>query len=148
MPRITKYDRIISKLFNTYDDGESSFAFPRSAIAEAAAELDLAAPKNLGDVIYTYRSRRDLPEDIQQRAENGREWIIRTVGTGQYEFVQVRWGGAQPSLSLAETRIPDSTPALIDLYRQSDEQAGPFDCLRNKLVNQSTAPSPSGRGLG
>ena len=26
--------------------------------------------------------------------------------------------------------------------------SGSFDCLNNKLVNQSTAPSPSGRGLG
>ncbi len=138
MPRITKYDRIISRVFATYDSGGASFTFPRTAIAEAADELDLAAPKNLGDVIYTYRSRRDLPEEIQQRAETGREWIIRTVGTAQYEFVQVRWGGAQPSLSLAETRIPDSTPALIERYRQSDEQALLAIIRYNRLVDVFT----------
>ena len=123
MPQITIYDRIISQVFTTYDSGGESVTFPRTAIAEAAEALGLRVPKNLGDVVYTYRSRRDLPEDIKQRAATGREWIIHSVGTSQYEFVQLRWAGWQPSPSLAETRIPDSTPALIELYKQSDEQA-------------------------
>ena len=138
MPRITKYDRIISQVFRTYDDGAASFTFPRIAIAEAADAQGLSAPKNVGDVIYTYRSRRDLPAEIQQRAEAGREWIIRTVGTAQYEFVQVRWGGAQPSQSLAETLIPDSTPALIEKYRQSDEQALLAIIRYNRLIDVFT----------
>ena len=138
MPRITKYDRIISQIFRTYDDGTASFTFPRTAIAEAADAQGLSAPKNVGDVIYTYRSRRDLPAEIQQRAEAGREWIIRTVGTAQYEFIQVRWGGAQPSQSLAETLIPDSTPALIEKYRQSDEQALLAIIRYNRLIDVFT----------
>ena len=138
MPRITKYDRIISKVFANHDDGGASFTFPRDAIVDAAHELGERPPKNLGDVIYTYRSRRDLPEDIQQRAETGREWIIRSVGTSQYQFAQVRWGGALPSPDLSETRIPDSTPALIEKYRQSDEQALLAIIRYNRLIDVFT----------
>lgn len=135
MPRITKYDRIISEVFRTHFDGTASFEFARSSIAEAAIGLGLSPPKNLGDVVYTYRSRRDLPEQIQRTTTVGRDWIIRSVGMARYEFVQVRWGGAQPSPSLAETLIPDSTPALIELYRQSDEQALLSTLRYNRLVD-------------
>jgi hypothetical protein len=138
MPRITNYDRIISQIFKSYDDGTESFVFPRTAIAEAADAANVSLPKNVGDVIYTFRARRDLPAEIRERAGVGREWIIRSVGVAQYEFIQVRWGGAQPSASLAETKIPDSTPALIEKYSQSDEQALLAVIRYNRLIDVFT----------
>lgn len=135
MPKPTKYDRIITRIFERYHQGQESFEFPRTAIAEAAQELNEKVPSNLGDVIYTFRARRELPQSIKWAAEPDREWIIRSVGTSRYQFAQVRWSGVEPNQSLAETRIPNSTPALIELYKQSDEQALLAIIRYNRLVD-------------
>ena len=61
--------------------------FVRDEITEAAAALNLPLPKNLGDVIYTFRYRAPLPESILATAPDGRTWIIEPAGIGRYRFI-------------------------------------------------------------
>lgn len=120
----TKYEQIIAHIFSErYDGGGAGFSFPRAAINDAADALDLARVSNVGDVIYTFRSRRQLPDSIRATAPAPKEWIIRTTASGQYRFELIANARFPVTPHLAETRIPDGTPALIQLYRQSDEQA-------------------------
>lgn len=124
MTTLTRYERIITHIFSQrYDGSGSGFSFPRNAINEAAESLGLRRISNVGDVIYTFRSRKQLPEPIRATAPAPREWIIRTTASGQYRFELIANARFPVTPHLAETRIPNGTPALIQLYRQSDEQA-------------------------
>lgn len=42
--------------------------------------LVFLSPRNLGDVLYTFRYRRALPEAISATAPDGKEWTIRGAG--------------------------------------------------------------------
>ena len=130
------YSRIIEHVFKAhYQTGISSFTFQRTEISTAATDLGLPVPSNVGDVIYTFRSRRTLPDEIILTAPENSEWVIRSVGSGEYEFALVPQGMFTPNRALAEVLIPDSTPALVDLYRQSDEQALLAIIRYNRLID-------------
>ena len=132
----TKYERIIAHIFSEhYAAGGSGFSFPRAAINEAADALGLTRVSNVGDVIYTFRSRKSLPDSIRSTASEGHEWTIRTTATGQYRFDLIENATFPVNPLMAETLIPDSTPALIQLYRQSDEQALLAIIRYNRLVD-------------
>ena len=132
----TKYEQIIAHIFHEhFDNAASGFEFPRSAIQEAANELNLGRVSNVGDAIYTFRSRKPLPDSIRATATGDREWVIRTVATGTYRFDLLENATFPINPRLAETLIPDSTPALIQLYSQSDEQALLAIIRYNRLVD-------------
>lgn len=133
------YELIIQHIFDQhYEAGVDGFAFHRDEIGDAARTLGVDAPRNLGDLIYTYRSRRELPSPIRDRAPQGQEWVIRAEGRGRYRFELVDGSAFTPSAHLARTLIPDSTPALINMYRQSDEQALLAIIRYNRLVDVFT----------
>ncbi len=67
------YSSIMLKIFKEhFSPGVDSFVFDREEISEAAGELDIPVPKNLGDVVYSFRYRNDLPKDITSAATEGR----------------------------------------------------------------------------
>ena len=135
----TKYEQIIAHIFSERHDGSGDgFAFPRAAINEAADALGLRRVSNVGDVLYTFRSRKPLPQSIRATAPGSSEWIIRTTATGQYRFDLIEHARFPVTPHLAETRIPDSTPALIHLYKQSDEQALLAIIRYNRLIDVFT----------
>jgi len=101
----------------------SEVAFERADIVEAARKLDISLPKNLGDVVYSFRYRVDLPERILQEAPPGKEWIIRPAGRAQYKFALSASATIAPRDTLSITKIPRSTPGLIERYALNDEQA-------------------------
>ena len=80
-------------------------------------------PKNLGDVLYSFRYRVPLPDSILRKAPQGFEWIIRAAGRARYKFVLSTRSAIIPSKILAETKIPDATPGVISKYKLNDEQA-------------------------
>ena len=136
MPGPTKYEQIIERIFfDRFDGAANGFEFPRSALNDAADALNLSRVSNVADVLYTFRSRKELPGSIRETAEPGREWIIGTTATGQYRFDQVENVSFNVSRQLAAISIPDSTPALIQLYRQSDEQALLAILRYNRLID-------------
>ena len=76
-----RYAQIIEKVFlKYYQEGTSKVSFERSDLIQAASELKIKTPKNIGDILYSFRYRTPLPESILEKAPEGYEWIIRPVG--------------------------------------------------------------------
>ena len=64
-PLANRYTKIIEKVFfKYYRVGASEVEFEREEIIRVAKELKILLPKNLGDIIYSFRYRADLPESI------------------------------------------------------------------------------------
>ena len=59
------YDAIIERVFlDRYHSGDVEVEFVRDDLIDAAKVLGVSVPRNLGDIIYTFRYRRSLPEAI------------------------------------------------------------------------------------
>lgn len=131
-----RYSAIIAAVFAKYHQpGLTEFDFRREDIVTAADELGIALPKNIGDVLYSFRYRADLPTSVTQHAPEGYEWIIRPVGKAQYRFGLVEKARIEPSKLLAETKILDATPGIIAKYAISDEQGLLARRRYNRLID-------------
>ena len=134
--RATRYEQIIERVFfNHYEDGDAEVSFDREEFAAVAKQLDIDLPKNLGDVIYSFRYRTPLPEAIRETAAEGQEWIIEGAGKGRYRFRCVVLANIEPTAQLAETKVPHATPGLIEMYALSDEQALLAQLRYNRLID-------------
>lgn len=130
------YSQLIAEIFRRhYLAGSHEFTFDRSEIVTIVSELGLPTPSNIGDVLYTFRYRGELPESIRDTATPGLYWIIRPSGIGRYKFVQVRQLNIVPSPDLITTKLPDATPGLIAKYALNDEQALLAVLRYNRLVD-------------
>lgn len=136
-PRTNRYAQIIERIFLAhYSNGATEVEFRREEIVEAAADLGIPLPKNLGDVVYSFRYRRALPEAINSRAPEGMHWIIRPAGSARYRFVATSGTSKiTPAEMLAEAKIPDATPGIISMYALSDEQALLAKLRYNRLID-------------
>lgn len=133
------YDRIIGHIFAAHHrKGVQSFDFTREELVTAAAALGVSRPKNLGDVVYTFRYRRSLPEPVSSQAPSGKEWIIRPSGIGRYRFTLVREWRLAPNANLSQIKVPDATPGIISKYALSDEQALLAKLRYNRLIDVFT----------
>jgi len=133
------YDKIIERVFlSHYATGAEALPFDRKELAAVAKELRLPSPKNLGDIIYSYRYRKDLPKAIRDRAPQGKQWIIRPAGTGRYCFTAVEVVDIVPNEALAQTKVPDATPGIITMYALNDEQALLAKLRYNRLLDVFT----------
>jgi hypothetical protein len=131
-----RYGRIIERIFlEKYKDGMTELTFFREDIIRVAKKIGIKLPKNLGDVIYSFRYRAELPESIRAKAPSGFEWIIRPAGRSKYVFVATTTAAIQPTVSLVETKIPDATPGIITMYALNDEQALLAKLRYNRLVD-------------
>lgn len=124
MDRKSVYEQIMVKVFlDRLDTGSEAVDFTRDDLETAARELGLGRPKNLGDILYSYRYRRSLPDEIAGLAPAGREWVIRATGNDTYRFEVIAPLDLSPNPSILPVKIPDSTPGLITTYALDDEQA-------------------------
>jgi len=131
-----RYQSIIARVFaNHYSEGVIEFEFTRDEFIDIAEALGIALPKNVGDVIYSFRYRNDLPKAIGDTAAAGLEWIIEGAGRAQYRFKQVRLNRIIPREELLTIKVPDSTPEIITAYALSDEQALLAKVRYNRLVD-------------
>jgi hypothetical protein len=74
-----RYQEIIERVFlQRYTSGAADVPFERTDLIAAAGELGHAVPKNLGDVMYSFRYRRPLPLAITDPAPDHREWAIHS----------------------------------------------------------------------
>ncbi|HEU0291538.1 MAG TPA: hypothetical protein VFR47_02315 [Anaerolineales bacterium] len=89
----------------------------------------------MGDVLYSFRYRTLLPKSITSKAPKGHEWIIRPAGKGKYKLVLTRLSNLAPSEVMAETKIPDATPGVIEKYSLNDEQSLLAKLRYNRLVD-------------
>ncbi|MEK9506968.1 endonuclease [Gemmatimonadota bacterium Y43] len=130
------YDQIIESIFSErFATGDTEVSFERDALVETARALGLKRPKNLGDVIYTYRYRRELPATIREEAPDDQEWVIRGDGDARYVMRLVPISRIEPNPNLAETKIPDATPEIIASHSLSDEQALLAKVRYNRLID-------------
>ncbi|MDX2121063.1 MAG: endonuclease [Gemmatimonadota bacterium] len=131
------YSAVIEKVFlKNARAGAKEVLVTRKQLEQAAAALEVD-PKNVGDILYSFRYRRPLPDRIRQKAPKGHVWIIRGGGAAQYRFCAVpeSYAFIRPNPGLMETRVPDSTPGIIARYALDDEQALLAKVRYNRLVD-------------
>ncbi len=134
-----RYARIIERIFlDRYTPGSTEVVFKREDINQTAAKLRVALISNVGDAIYSFRYRTELPETIRSKAPKGKVWIIRSAGPSRYQFVAVREVKIAPSKMMAETKVPDATPGIIAMYALTDEQALLAKVRYNRLIDVFT----------
>ncbi len=137
MANMGKYNRIICSIFlERYEQGKTSITFAREEFQQKAQELGVKPPKNLGDIVYSYKYRQYLPEEITRTAPDGYYWRIRNVGKACYEFVLEKGiEFIKPDSMLATIKIPDATPSIVKKYSASDEQALLTIVRYNRLID-------------
>lgn len=134
-----RYARILEYVFlANYRPGASTVAFGREELERASAALEIELPKNLGDLIYTFRFRGELPESIQQKAPKGKSWVIRLAGRSRYCFAAAVSTSVVPRSDMSATKVPDATPGLVVRYALNDEQALLAILRHNRLVDVFT----------
>jgi DNA modification methylase len=135
----SRYDQLIERVFfKHYTEGTNEVHFDREEFAATALDLEIDLPKNLGDIIYSYRYRNRLPERIRGLLPEGEEWIIRSVGRGKYVFAKCPIQEVRPNPRLSKIKVLDSTPEMVRRYALSDEQALLAVLRYNKLMEVFT----------
>lgn len=133
---LNRYGALIEKVFfDRYKDGATSLDFVREDIEDAASFLDIKLPKNLGDVLYSFRFRNALPAKIVATQPEGMEWVIELAGRALYKFSLVKANRVLPREDLVRIDIPDATPELIRAYALDDEQALLAIVRYNRLID-------------
>lgn len=136
MPKANRYSQIIEAIFfKFYKKGIKEISFTRDEIINIASKLKIQLPKNVGDVLYSFRYRASLPERIIKKAPENFEWIIRPAGRALYKIVLTKQTYFRPNEHLAETKIPDATPGIIAMYAMTDEQALLAKVRFNRLID-------------
>jgi hypothetical protein len=131
-----RYIRILEEIFSqNYKPGDSEVKFTRTNIEEIAEAFNIRLPKNLGDVIYSFKYRNALPESIASKAPPEKEWVIVSQGRGKYAFVAKRFARVLPDRSRNAIKIPDATPTIVTRYALDDEQALLTKLRYNNLLN-------------
>ncbi len=136
MSLMNRYSQIIERVFfRHYEPQLDEVCFDRDELVQVARELQVPLPKNLGDVIYTFRYRGSLPDSVRVTAPPGKEWLIRPAGRGRYCFVASILTSIVPSSGLAEIKVPNATPGILARYALSDEQALLAVIRYNRLID-------------
>jgi hypothetical protein len=136
MANANRYQALISRIFFAgYAPGVDAFEFAREDLEHGAAALQIKLPKNLGDVIYSFRFRNPLPDDILATQPVGMEWVIEGAGRAAYRFKLVRINRILPREDLIRIPIPDATPEIIRAYALDDEQALLAIVRYNRLID-------------
>ena len=131
-----RYDQLIEKVFfDNYSKGSNEVNFEREEFGPIARELGIKLPKNLGDIIYSYRYRNKLPKKVSGLLKKGEEWIIRSTGRGKYQFAKSAMHRISPNPKLTKIKILDATPEIIRRYALNDEQALLAILRYNRLVD-------------
>lgn len=133
---MNRYQQIIERVFfSGYESGSREVEFEREDLERVALELGVRLPKNLGDIIYSFRYRTPLPESVLSRAPAGQEWVIRPAGRSHYRFVARTRLPIVPAPLMADTKVPDATPGVISMYALTDEQALLAKLRYNRLID-------------
>lgn len=131
-----RYQALVSEIFRkSYTKGVTSVCFSREELIETADRLQIKIPKNLGDVLYSFRYRNPLPAEILTTQPKGKEWVIEGTGRALYEFKLVPINRIAPNPNLVTIKLPDATPEIIAVNSLSDEQALLAKVRYNRLID-------------
>jgi hypothetical protein len=75
-----------------------------------------SVPKNIGDIVYTFRYRQDLPQAILDTQPENLYWLILGAGDARYRFHLGPLLFFKPTPGLMVRKIPDATPEIIAQY--------------------------------
>jgi len=130
------YSSIIEKIFfSKFKKGMRQVEFEREDIVKFGKELKIDLPKNLGDLIYSFRYRTMLPDRIQAQGSEEEMWIIRPAGRAKYRFVLIPNIPLIPNKNMVTIKVPDATPGIVAKYAFNDEQALLARVRYNRLVD-------------
>ena len=133
---VARYKQIIEAVFHRYwKKGKTEFAFERDELKQVCEKLKIDAPKNLGDTIYTFRYRQNLPKTILATQPKDRGWLILGDGDARYRFRLNKLTHIRPTNGLLVRKIPDATPEIISAYALTDEQALLAKVRYNRLID-------------
>jgi hypothetical protein len=133
-----RYSQLIERVFlDNYKKGAHSVPFTRDELKGWAAKLKITLPSNIGDILYSFRYRNELPKAIIDRQPKGLEWVIfpAKIRPAAYRFAAVPFAAVNPTQGLTVTKVPDATPGMIDMYSLSDEQALLAKLRYNRLLD-------------
>ena len=132
----SRYKQIVEFIFHAhYEVSADRFEFSRSEINVAADTLGLDRVLNVGDLLYSFRSRQPLPNSIRSTAPDGFEWIIEAAGRAKYKFRCAKISRVTPQLHLLKIKIPEATPEIVFRYALGDEQALLAKIRYNRLID-------------
>ena len=131
-----RYYALIQKVFfDHYVNGVTDINWERTDLENAAIDLNIKLPKNLGDVVYSIRYRTPMPQAIIDTQPDNMEWVIRGAGRAKYQFKLVKVNRITPRDDMIAIKIPDATPEIISAYALSDEQALLAKVRYNRLID-------------
>lgn len=131
-----RYTALIEQIFLTHHEpGLPEFTFNRDELTSTASSLGIDLPKNLGDVLYSFRYRTSLPRSISRTAQPGKVWMIEGAGKGRYRFRQVRASRIEPDAAMLPIKVPNATPEILLANAFDDEQALLAKVRYNRLVD-------------
>lgn len=132
-----KYEQVIESVFHKkYQRGDVRVRFTRDELVEAHDSLGLPRTKNIGDIPYSFRFRRELPSSIKSTAPQDSEWIIVGTGIAEYQFRLSRPGKIVPTSHYYPIKVPDATPEIVRQYAPgTDEQALLTRVRYNRLID-------------
>jgi len=130
---MNKYSQVMEMIFKEkHSSRMKEVPFTREDIERTALKIGI---KNLGDVVYSFRYRTDLPEYIRSKAPEGMEWVIRPLGKSLYKFSLATASRIVPNALLVETKIPNATPGIISQHALTDEQSLLAIVRYNRLID-------------
>lgn len=136
MKKPNRYESLIAHIFKEgFRKNKSVISFSREQLISTATYLKIAVPKNVGDVLYSFRYRNPLPAEILKTQPEGMEWVIEGAGRAEYEFRLVPINRIAPNENLITIKIPDATPEIVSSSSLSDEQALLAKVRYNRLID-------------
>ncbi len=130
---LSLYDKVLLQVFHQhYNQGAKYLKFSKDELAEACKQHGVTI-KNIPDIIYTYRTRRVLPDDIRQTGH----WAIEPAGRGFYAFrlLQNSPHFNIPFYDYAPIDIHNAIPELVEKLLRYDEQSLLTRVLYNRLID-------------
>lgn len=137
---MSKYEQVIEWVFQkNFELGDVRVRFTREELVDAHDALGIPRTKNIGDIPYTFRFRRQLPDSILVTAPQNAEWIIVGTGIAEYQFRLSIPDKIVPTLHYYPIKVPDATPEIVRQYAPgTDEQALLTRVRYNRLVDLFT----------
>ena len=131
--QLSQYDEVILRVFRRhYHEGAPFLEFSKDELDETCRELGIVV-RNIPDIVYTFRSRRRLPEGIRETGH----WAIAGAGRGTYAFqrlvhpphFEIPFGDYTP------IDIYNAIPEVVEGLLRQDEQSLLTRILYNRLVD-------------
>lgn len=130
---LSQYDEVILEVFlRHYQEGTERLPFRKDELAEICTKHGITV-RNVPDIIYTYRARRALPEQILATGH----WAIEPAGRGAYAFRLLR---NPPHFEIrfadyAPIDIYNAIPEVVEGLLRQDEQSLLTLVLYNRLAD-------------